>query len=910
LAIERLTRLDMHFSCALALYLAKHPTVKQNLLYFPNTSIYAIGDELRYVEYQYEQGNRVHQISAVERSDYLQVLLKEAKSGISYGKLVEVLTSMTHAEAEAVRFVEELIEAQLLVSDLEPAITAGDFGEQILSVLKRIFGQTNDSEIGQLADELTNIQRKLKALDHAKINDIEAYLSIIEGIKRLVVDFEENKLFQTDLFRPPASSALSAKWQHEMAAALEVLNRISSATIDSKSTLQGFAERFYNRYETQEIPLLEALDPEIGVGYLEGQASAFTPLVEGLQLPSKEADINLPWNKTQQWSFQKLQGALAQNKYTVSIEDPELQAFPAADWEKVGLSFSVMFRLITNESHQKQLLIENAGGVSAIPLLGRFAQGQTTLLKTVCEIAATEQERNPDVIFAEIIHLPESRTGNILLHPVFRAYEIPFLGKSSLPVAQQIDLQDLYVLIQHGQVILRSKRLNKRVIPRLSNAHNFSQNALPVYQFLCDLQRQGKRTRFGLDWGIWADKYPFLPRVTYQNTILKPAIWQLTKEQINAILTSKSLSSIPDFTNKRVVLADGDNELLVDWQNPWSVLAFRDAIKNRDTIQLKEFLYEPVAPTFREKASNKGYLHQCIALVVRQTPAYISPLHQSKPSVVPQRSFSIGSEWLYFKLYGGVKVADKILVTAIKPLCKELFTKGLIDKWFFIRYADPDAHIRLRFHLTDTQKIGEVIGLANAYLEPALAARYLWKIQTDTYQRELERYGATTMEDSEFLFCHHSEAVLTFLAQQESHDTREALRWLWGAKAINELLDDFGFELSEKLSLLQQLKESFAAEFQMDTSLKQQLDKRYRLYRSALEATLAESQENLTSQKETIAKIRCLIPTSLSKASLLGSYIHLLLNRLIPAQQRLHELVVYDFLYRYYVSCLLRTSIS
>ena len=74
-----------------------------------------------------------------------------------------------------------------------------------------------------------------------------------------------------------------------------------------------------------------------------------------------------------------------------------------------------------------------------------------------------------------------------------------------------------------------------------------------------------------------------------------------------------------------------------------------------------------------------------------------------------QRNFSIGSEWLYYKLYTGHKTADFILTEVIKPLTEEFLEKGLIDKWFFIRYADPKHHIRLRFHCLDTKNIGKVI---------------------------------------------------------------------------------------------------------------------------------------------------------------------------------------------------------
>ena len=57
-----------------------------------------------------------------------------------------------------------------------------------------------------------------------------------------------------------------------------------------------------------------------------------------------------------------------------------------------------------------------------------------------------------------------------------------------------------------------------------------------------------------------------------------------------------------------------------------------------------------------------------------------------------KRTFILGEEWLYYKLYTGTKTADLLLADVIGPLCKTFIANGWIDKWFFIRYHDPESH--------------------------------------------------------------------------------------------------------------------------------------------------------------------------------------------------------------------------
>ena len=69
------------------------------------------------------------------------------------------------------------------------------------------------------------------------------------------------------------------------------------------------------------------------------------------------------------------------------------------------------------------------------------------------------------------------------------------------------------ISVRKGKLVLRSKKLNKYIIPRLTSAHNYQRNSLPVYHFLCDMQHLGRNMIF-FNWGTTLESmFPYRPRV-------------------------------------------------------------------------------------------------------------------------------------------------------------------------------------------------------------------------------------------------------------------------------------------------------------------------------------------------------------------------------------------------------------
>jgi len=279
-----------------------------------------------------------------------------------------------------------------------------------------------------------------------------------------------------------------------------------------------------------------------------------------------------------------------------------------------------------------------------------------------------------------------------------------------------------------------------------------------------------------------------------------------------------------------------------------------------------------------------------------------------------QRTFSIGDHWIYYKIYCGIYLADTILTDTIKPLCDNLIKEKIVTKWFFLRHKDTDSHLRIRFFVTNLTNFGIVIEQIREALSRFIKSNEVWDLQLHTYNREIKRYGINTIEIAESLFFYDSGMVIEALKLKSNNIEY----FLFVIKAVDCILSYFEYSDDKKLHLLEKLRSAFKKELNIDKATVKQMDSKYRLLKAQVESTLElktkSTLNNLVAIKNNISQSTIKQLLVLSKNDkllvnideLLSSYMHMTVNRSFRSSQRLHELLIYDMLYRFYKSKVLR----
>lgn len=587
---KRYTSLDFEFLGQLANNLTQQTGLLNMLQFYPNTSLYQSGEQLRYIETVYENNKKHYVLQRLAPDQIIKKVLDFAKKGQDYTSLVNFIVQSDFVKEAAQNYVQQLIDYQILISNLEPYSIGQDFKDYLIETLN------DHSDIPEIRF-LKQFEKSSQNLDATIGNDISHYKKLLEGAKALNDNLKPSHLLQVDLCQSYKKNTLSRSLKIDLSRALNLLCKLYEPY--HIKNISDFKKEFQNRYETQTIPLANVLDLDYGIGYPINTNKSTYPYLDGISFSQKKPEQEpLTFSKTEILLHQQIKNNGVQS---IDLATLDLNDFESIEPELMPTSFC--FSQLIQENNITKIILNGFGGNSATSILSRFAHNNSQINDFVNAMASYESEYYGDAIVAEIVHLPENRTGNILFRPKIRSHQINFLSGANKDSKRDIDINDLMLSIVRGQLTLTSRKHKKNIIPFLSNAHNFINSHLPIYRFLCDYQYHLNFAKIGFHWGALSKIYSHLPRITYNNIILAREEWTLKttdlKKRFKKNLDDDSLMPIvqkwvqKESLKQLVQLKQGDNMLLIDLFNPLSFRMLLSSISNQVHFMLLEYI-EPL----------------------------------------------------------------------------------------------------------------------------------------------------------------------------------------------------------------------------------------------------------------------------------------------------------------------------
>src|SRR5262249_10903097 len=145
---------------------------------------------------------------------------------------------------------------------------------------------------------------------------------------------------QVDMIKP-AAATLGRDVLAEVERGVELLRTIARTRDDD--ALRRFKNAFVERYERREVPLMLALDEELGIGFDSASTvREHAPLLDDIAITRRPRDATVPWSARDTLLLEKLHEALASGAHSIALSRDDIEALASSRPQPLPDAFSVL----------------------------------------------------------------------------------------------------------------------------------------------------------------------------------------------------------------------------------------------------------------------------------------------------------------------------------------------------------------------------------------------------------------------------------------------------------------------------------------------------------------------------------------------------------------------------------------
>ncbi|MGW7410926.1 lantibiotic dehydratase [Streptomyces sp. NPDC054863] len=730
-------------------------------------------------------GPRTDEIS-VRHTEAVRAAMDGARLPVAHAALTaRVRACLTDPPPGAVEgVIAELVARSFLLTDLPPAPDAPDPLRHITATLSRNPAASDHRALlGEVAAGLDAYAARPPGKGLGTLRSTRDRMRALQPHERPVTT---DLLLDTDVTLPRTVA-------HEAARAAALLWRLGPPA-GSQPPLGGYRERFLHRYGTQvPVPLAELLDPVAGLGAPELWGGFPAPGVgptEPRTSPGKpRAGPAEPEARRDRALLALAEEAVLGGRDEITLTDADLASLGEHAGEPPP-SAEAVFHLLADspdalaDGSFTLVMSPLTGTWPAGALWGRFAPMLPEADRRFRELATTALTGGPDAtgeppIAARLLFHPrDPRAGNVARVPrwVDHTLATGTFGERSDPGSLSLD--DVAVVATSDRLRMVSLRHGGRELVAATFHMLNTAELAPAHVRLAQLiTADGMRPLSCWDWGAARD-WPFLPAVRHGRTVLSRARWLVRDPAVldAAADTAHWLTALRAWQQRwrvpqRIEAGTHDQRLPLDLSRADDRALLREELRRHPGTELQEQL-APDGAGFGWLTGPSGGPHTAeisVPLLRGTTPGpapgpepipYAATLPQANSA--PVRHLP-GSAWLYAQLYCPGAQQDVVLIHHLPRLLDVLPAE--VDRWFFVRYADPAPHLRLRLHGEPRTLTGPVLADLHDLVADLIRQKLVERLALDTYVPEEARYGGgpDAMAAAERVFHADSAAALAHL---------------------------------------------------------------------------------------------------------------------------------------------------
>jgi lantibiotic biosynthesis protein len=401
--------------------------------------------------------------------------------------------------------------------------------------------------------------------------------------------------------------------------------------------------------------------------------------------------------------------------------------------------------------------------------------------------------------------------------------------------------------------------------------------------------------------------------------VISPAKWRFSESHLPrfSLDTLSNSDILRDWLIRwkipnRIQIRLTGRELYFDLSKESHQIEFIKYSKNVSHLVIEEFLFVLDDCVVKNKEGSH-FVSEMFAFYLNKNDQKIldgAVLETDRNQITFQEStFIPGDEWIFLKLYSNSNCWDKILTTVVVRINSLFFNNDDVKEWFFVKYSDPQPHIRLRYLVPNAEHRGNVLSVANKIIRDYVNVGLIRSVEVSTYVREFERYRFPGISIAEKYFRFDSDAVLQFLTIEKQLKNPNA-RLLFALSCIDQTLSIACIPLSERIVFLKGLYIRLLNEFPNRAELRNSVNLWYRKIRHEINDFLCDFDKIENKEIFIILESRRSGLDELIKEEFrssiglktLASYLHMTVNRIAVDMSRLSEMNLYYALIGFYTS--------